>query len=290
MSAAHGSGPLDQAAGLRRLLSVRAVGSVAVAAASASDGHSAVAADLALALAQGGLDVLLVDAGGGARGAASLLDAQPAYDLLAAVRGEGSAREASLQRAQGLRVVQAQPALALAPRWAEHEARRLADALAECCAHADAVILDAAPGTTAGLTAADRLLLVTRDDPDAITRSYALLKRIAGEIGACRVSVAINGVRSPPHADKIFGNLQATALRFLNLSLECMGQIPDDARVQRAAAAHRPLLELFPASAAALAVRRCAEALLSDPAPLAAPLQDFPERLLDLLRASAASN
>ena len=289
MGAAYSPALPDQAAGLRRLLSARAAGSVAITAASPHAGHSAVAADLALAMSGNGLKVLLVDARGGPHGAAALLGAQPAHDLLDVVRGASSLREASVQRGDGLQVVQAQRALALAPRLPEVQAQRVRDALAQLCAQADVVLLDAAPGTSAGLSVTDRLLLVTRDDPDALTRSYGLLKRIAGELGGCRVSVALNGVRSASRADRIFGNLQSTASQFLNLSLECMGQLPDDAWVQRAAAAQRPVIELFPTSPAALALRRCAAALLGDRATLAVPPERFPGRLVDALHAGAAN-
>jgi MinD-like ATPase involved in chromosome partitioning or flagellar assembly len=44
--------------------------------------------------------------------------------------------------------------------------------------------------------------------------------------------------------------------------LACIGWIPDDVWVQRAAAARRPVMELFPHSPAAVALRACAAALL----------------------------
>jgi len=290
MHLARTAAPTDQAAGLRRLLSTRAPGSIAVTAASPSAGHSAVAAELALALTSGGLDVVLLDAGGGPGGTASLLGAEPAHDLLEAVRGGCAPPAASVQRSHGLRVVQAHVALALAPGFSEREARRLVDALTQLCAQADAVMLDADPGMMAALPAADRLVVVTRDDPDAVMRTYALLKRIAGDLRRCRVYVAINGVRSSARADKIFGNLALTASQFLSLPLECMGQIPDDEYLQRAAAARRPLMELFPASPAALALRRCADTLLAGPWYGEPASQRFPERLLEALRATPARN
>lgn len=290
MGAAHAAAVADQAAGLRRLVSVRTPSSVIVSAASPCAGHSAVAADLALALAGGGTEVLLLEARDGSHGAASLLGADTAPELLEVVRAGRAPREASLRRGEGLRVVQAQRALALAMGCSEHEAQQLREALAQLCAQAGVVLVDATPGMTAALPQVDRLLVVTRDDPGAVIRTYGWLKRIAGDLARCPVSVAITGVRSPAHADRIFGNLAATAAQFLGLRLECIGQIPDDEQLRRAADLRRPLMEVSPASPAALALRRCADALLRGPASIGgAPLR-FPMQRLEALRTSAANN
>jgi flagellar biosynthesis protein FlhG len=184
-------------------------------------------------------------------------------------------------------VVRAQRTLAAAARLSEGQARRLADALADLSAAADAVIVDAAPLAVAPLAVADHVVLVTGDDAEAVTATYRFLKRMAAGFGPRRVCVVMNDVRSPARAQKIFGNLAATAARFLNLPLECMGQIPDDERQQQAMSQRRPLIELVPASPAAAALRRCAEALLALPARPGAPAPAFAGRLLEALRAAA---
>src|SRR5512145_1760565 len=129
----------DQAAGLRRLLSSRSLRTVAVtgAATAAGPGHSALAANLAVALAAQDLDVVLVDARGGAYGSARLLGAEPGHDLLAVVLDGREAEEACGVHGGTLRVVRAQQALAAAPRLPDAQTQRLADALADLSAAAD---------------------------------------------------------------------------------------------------------------------------------------------------------
>ena len=275
----------DQAAGLRRLLSARSVRTLAVTGAAPGAGHSALTANLALALTARDLNVLLVDAHGGPCSSARMLDAEPARDLLEVVLDGCTPGEACVQRGDRLRVVRARQALAAAAHLPEREARRLADALAHLSAPADAVIVDAEPGALPPLAAADHVVLVAGDDPEAITTTYRFLKRMSAGFGPRRVCVVINDVRSPARAQQIFCNLAATAAQFLSLPLECMGQIPDDERQQQAISQRRPLIELFPASPAAAASRRCAEALLALPAHPAAPA--FAGRLLAALRAAA---
>ena len=275
----------DQAAGLRRLLSARAVRTLAIAGAAPSAGHSAVAANLALALAARDLDVLLVDAHGGPGSAAWMLGAEPTRELFEAVLGGRTPNEACVQRGDRLRVVRARHTLAAAAHLPERAARHVADALAHLYTAADAVVVDAEPGALPALAAADHLVLVAADDPGEITTTYRFLKRMAAGFGPRRVCVVINDVRAPARAQQIFGNLAATAAQFLSLPLECMGQIPDDERRRQAISRRRPLIELSPASPAAVALRRCAQALLALPAHPAAP--GLAGRLLAALRAAA---
>ena len=277
----------DQAAGLRRLLSSRSLRTVAVTGAATAAGHSTVAANLAVALAARDLDVVLVDARGGAYGSARLLGAEPGHDLLGVVLDGREVEEACGVHGGTLRVVRAQQALAAVPRLPDAQTQRLADALADLSAAADVLIVDAEPWSVAPLAVADHALLVTSDDAQALTAAYRILKRMAAAFGARPVGVVLDEVRSPTRAQKIFGNLAATAAQFLSLPLECMGQIPDDERQQQAIARHRPLIELFPASPAAVASTRCAEALLALPVQPGAHAAAFAGRLLGALRAAA---
>jgi flagellar biosynthesis protein FlhG len=276
----------DQAAGLRRLLSPRVARTVAVTGASASAGHSALAANLAVALARD-LNVLLVDARGGAYGSARMLGAEPLPDLLEVVLDGRPADEICARRGDALRVVRAHEIFAAAPRLSDRQARRLSDKLAQVCAAADWVIVDAEPWSVAPLAAADHAVLVVGDDTEALTAAYRVLKRMAAGFGPRRVCVVMNEVRSPARAHKIFGNLAATAAQFLSLPLECMGQIPDDERQQQAVSLRRPLIELFPESPGAAAARGCADALLALLAQPGAPAPAFAGRLLEALRAAA---
>jgi flagellar biosynthesis protein FlhG len=274
----------DQAAGLRRLVSPCVARTLAVTAGAPSADHSAVAANLAVALTRH-VNGVLVDACGGPRGSARMLDAEPARDLLEVARDGRAPSEACVQRGRALRVVRAHQALAAVARLPEDEARRVAGALTALTAAADAIIIDAVPGALAPLAAADLVLLVTGDDAEAITASYRFLKRMAAALGPRHVGVVVNAARSPARAQTIFGNLAATAAKFLSLPLECMGQIPHDERQQRAIALRRPLIELFPASPVATALRGCAEMLLASPAHPGA--QAFAGRLLAALRTAA---
>ena len=167
------------------------------------------------------------------------------------------------------------------------DASNLAEVLAAVLRDADALFLVAGSGNQRALALADALLVVTLDDADSLTRSYRLLKRAAAEGGRQRAAVLFNRVQSKSRSEKIFGNLASTSAQFLSLPLECMGTIPDDAHMERAAELRQPVVELFPASVSASALRGCADAFMLAPLPEGTTVHTFAARIISTVRAAA---
>jgi hypothetical protein len=93
-------------------------------------------------------------------------------------------------------------------------------------------------------------------------------------------------VQSKSRSEKIFGNLASTSAQFLSLPLECMGSIPDDAHMERAAELRQPVVELFPASVSAGALRGCADAFMLSPFPEGTTVHTFAARVVSTVRAA----
>ncbi len=87
---------------------------------------------------------------------------------------------------------------------------------------------------------------------------------------------------------RFFGNLSATARQFLGLSLEFAGEIPEDESLQRASSLKQPVVEVFPGSPAARAVRTCALRLLGRDSAEALGAEAFVGRLSAAAGAIAA--
>lgn len=277
----------DQAAGLRRLLAPPALRSIAVTGASAACGYADVAANLAVALAAQGRDVVIVDADGEA-GAARLLGCDHAHDLMDGVRGACTPAQIASQARPSLRLVRAGRFFAGFDELRPTDAGNLAELMAAVCRDADVLLMVAAPATRPALATADTLLVVTLDDTDSLTRTYRVLKRSAADARRQqRAAVLLNRAQSKARGDRIFGNLVATSARFLSLPLECMGNIPEDAHMERAAELQQPVIELFPACPAAGSLRSCADALMLMPCPDHASAHAFAARVLSTVRAAA---
>ncbi len=274
----------DQAAGLRKLLARNVSRTIAIASAQTRSGRSLISANLAVALARLGQQVLLLDSGAGRDSASWLLSAEPAADLLDACTGRYRGDSLAVEGCAGVHVVQAHAAFQALPKMSPVQATRLAGLLRQLIAAPAVVLIDTAMGDLVTAAAAHELIFLVSPGDRAMTESYRFLKRLHAHCGPRRVHVVINRAQSPAHADKIFGNLSSTSRRFLNLPLERMSHIPDDDRLVRAARMRQPVVEVFPQSDAALALRDCADILLGWPESGVDGAGEFADRLMQTAR------
>lgn len=275
----------DQAAGLRRVLAPPALQTRFVTGVSSATSHSAVTADLALALANQGREVLLLDAANAERGAAWLLGVEEQPDLMDAVCGTRDIREIAATPRLGLRVLCASRFLQGWQRLTERDLGNLAQSLAVVCQDFDVMLVDAPIATIGSLPLADNPVIVARTDPDSITRAYRLLKREGPALARKQVSVLLLEADAVCDAPAVFGNLATTTSQFLGLPLSSLGSVPDDPLARRAWGMRQPVLDLFPRSDAAHALRRCADTMMLSPQIAPASMHVFVARIISAVRA-----
>jgi flagellar biosynthesis protein FlhG len=276
---------LDQATGLRRLLAQSALRTIAIGSAGPTAGRSVITANLAVALARQGRGVVVLDCAPARGSAGWLLASQPPADLVAV--GARDLRATFAEGVGGVRVARA-PRLGVA-RSFESASAHLAQVLETLREDVDVLLVDAPPGDLVWSAAAGELIVLTGPGAQAMTESYRLIKRLNVDGGRRRMHILANRMQSASHADKIFGNLSATSKRFLNLPLEFLGCIPDDERMSRAARLRQMVVEAFPESECARAVRECADAVLRWNYTGEDGFADFAIRLVDNARMHAST-
>jgi len=276
---------LDQATGLRRLLAQSALRTIAIGSAGPTAGRSVITANLAVALARQGRGVVVLDCAPARGSAGWLLASQPPADLMAV--GARDLRATFAEGVGGVRVARA-PRLGVA-RSFESASAHLAQVLETLREDVDVLLVDAPPGDLVWGAAAGELIVLTGPGAQAMTESYRLIKRLNVDGGRRRMHILANRMQSASHADKIFGNLSATSKRFLNLPLEFLGCIPDDERMSRAARLRQMVVEAFPESECARAVRECADAVLRWNYTGEDGFADFAIRLVDNARMHAST-
>jgi flagellar biosynthesis protein FlhG len=276
---------LDQATGLRRLLAQSALRTIAIGSAGPTAGRSVITANLAVALARQGRGVVVLDCAPARGSAGWLLASQPPADLVAV--GARDLRATFAEGVGGVRVARA-PRLGVA-RSFESASAHLAQGLETLREDVDVLLVDAPPGDLVWSAAAGELIVLTGPSAQAMTESYRLIKRLNVDGGRRRMHILANRMQSASHADKIFGNLSATSKRFLNLPLEFLGCIPDDERMSRAARLRQMVVEAFPESECARAVRECADAVLRWNYTGEDGFADFAIRLVDNARMHAST-
>jgi flagellar biosynthesis protein FlhG len=269
---------LDQAEGLRRLLTNAGSRVVAVAGGPAGIGCTSTVANLAAALAIHGRDVLVIDERQNAGSLSKMLGLNDTGALASVMSGRRFLQDAVTRTPFGF-------SLLAAPRD-----ERISHDAGQCRAlldgPADIVLIDSQldrNGALSSLAAqAHDFLIVTRVAAAAITEAYACMKRLhyAHAIGQFRVLV--NHVQNATDAVTAFENLSGVASRYLAVSLAQAGYVAEDARVSRARELARCAVEAFPATPAARDYRQIAAELLHW------PMRPAPSRRDDIERGMTA--
>jgi flagellar biosynthesis protein FlhG len=99
---------------------------------------------------------------------------------------------------------------------------------------------------------------VVCDEPASMTDAYALAKVMSRNHGVTRFNVLANMVRSPGEGQLLFEKLQRVTSRFLDVTLDYVGEIPEDPYLRKAIREQRPVVAAFPSCPAARAFKKLA--------------------------------
>ncbi|GAB4119602.1 MAG: MinD/ParA family protein [Sideroxydans sp.] len=259
----------DQASGLRALLARSRARVITVLGARDGLGATSLVTNLAAIFARTGKQVLVLDENRSPANVAQTLGLRARYDLLQAARGDKTWHEVLLQDDAGVALLPLARAMENLPQLAGAERTRLLESLLAATTGRDVVLVDAARGGAslcASLSGAEPLLLVLNPTASGITESYALLKQMALQNGRQAFAIVVNRVGSEHEALTVFDNMARVARHHLQVRLDYLGYIPLDEKMKRATQLHRPVVEVFPASAASLALREVAQGMLHAPA------------------------
>jgi flagellar biosynthesis protein FlhG len=249
----------DQAEGLRRMLAGPRPRIFTFLSATPEEEKGAMLVNLGASLAQGGSDVLLVDACHAARGIAAGIDALREATLAHVARSECPMDAAICQMPQGFGIA-ALSDMPLASGDAQLAAD-VTDAFEQLAARADIVIVDAEPGDDGGFPIAaltgGEIVVQVSTAPESITLAYSLIKRVSGHLGQRPFGVLVTGA-SEKDAQVVYRNMAQAANRYLGVKLNSMGSVPADEHVTRAARLGRAVVDAYPRAGASVAFRRLA--------------------------------
>jgi flagellar biosynthesis protein FlhG len=225
-------------------------------------GKTSVAVNLATALAARERRVVLLDGDLGLANADVFLGLSPRYTLAHVLAGERTLDEIMVQAPQGFQLIPAAAGAADLAQLGAAEHLGLVRAFSALAARLDVLIVDTAAGLSHSVLqfsqAAQQILVVLCDEPASITDAYALVKVLSRNHGVQRFRVLANQVRSGCSGRELFQRFQRVAARFLDVTLEYAGEIPEDDCLRRSVRGQRPVLDEFPGSPAAKAFKKLA--------------------------------
>lgn len=261
----------DQAAGLRRLLGQSGFQVITVMSGQQGAGKTAATANLAVALARSGRDVLVIDQDRHGRGVSSALGLSPRHDLRDVLAGHCTLDALMLSGPDNVQVLPIGGGFDRLGRLSERDQAWLAERFSHLQCGVDIVLVDTEDATDPdalplGL-AASEIMVVLPPGGTAITQAYTLVKRLAHNFGKRQFRLLLNRMASPAQAEAMAHNFAATAERYLGVSVDYLGYIPLDDRLTRAGHLHTSVVDAFPVAQSTSQFRKLADGLLRWPQP-----------------------
>lgn len=249
-------------------------------------GKSNVSVNLAIALAEMGRRVVVMDADLGLANIDVLLGLTANRNIADVLAGECSLADVLVNGPGGIRIVPASSGTQHMTQLSPMEHAGLINAFSELGDETDVLIVDTAAGISetvvSFLRASQEILLVVCDEPTSITDAYAMIKLLNREYGLYRFRVLSNQVRSQQEGKHLYNKLSRVTERFLDVALQYLGSIPYDEAVRKAVQRQRAVLDAYPRAKASLAFKALAQKVDAWPLPSTprGHLEFFVERLV----------
>ena len=252
----------DQADTLHQLNSSRPVKVIAVTGGKGGVGKTTVSANLAVAIAAQGRDVMLVDADFGMANVDVVLGLHTRFHLGHVVAGECLLEDAIVTGPHGLQIVPAASGIKKMANLTDAEQAGIIRAFSDLYHRVEVLVVDTAAGLHDSVLtfsqAAHHVVVVVCDEPASITDAYALIKVLSREHGVQRFQILANQTRRSGEGPELFQKISRVCDRFLNVTLEFAGSIPFDDYLRRAVQRQTAVVDTYPASISSVALKNLA--------------------------------
>jgi len=278
---------IHQAAGLQHINRHRPVRVICVTSGKGGVGKTNITVNLAIALGRQHKSVMLLDADLGLANVDVILGLYPTYNISHVISGQRTLEEIILTGPAGIKIIPASSGIKHMAELTPAENAGMISAFSELNDALDVLLVDSAAGISESVItfcrASQDVIVVVCDEPASITDAYALIKLLSQAHGIDRFHILANRVLGSQDGPELFSKLVKVSDRFLDVTLDYCGAIPEDPQLHRAVQTQRAVIEAFPGSRSAAAFLRLAAQVERWPMPRTASghLQFFIERLIN---------
>jgi len=251
-------------------------------------GKTAVVANLAYALAASGKRVLILDADLGLANIDVVFGLTPAYNLNHFFSGDRELHKIIIDGPLGIKILPAGSGIQNFTRLDTQQKMSLLDGLDSMNNHFDFVLIDTEAGISENVTyfntAAQEILIVTTPEPTAITDAYALMKLLSIQFHEKKFNLLVNQIRNEDDALDVYRKLTMVSNRYLDISIDYLGSIPEDRQMVESIRKQKVISELLPGSKISIAFSQLASRICTEP-PQTSPkgnIQFFWKKLLNI--------
>lgn len=233
---------------------------IAISSGKGGVGKTNIAINMALAYAQLGKKVVVMDADLGLANVNVVLGIIPRYNLYHLIRKQKKMREIIQDTNYGIKIVAGASGFSKIANLSDDERKNIITELSELSV-ADILIVDTGAGVSNNvlsfIAASDDALIVTTPEPTAITDAYGIIKIIATEIDNINIGLKliVNKVKSVTEGKRVAERVINIAGQFLNLKIDYLGSVYDDVLVHTSVVKQKPFLLTDPKSKASICVK-----------------------------------
>lgn len=243
--------------------------------------------NLALALAELGQRVMILDGDMSLANVDIVLGLSAKYTIEHLLSGEKTIEQIIMTGPRGIGII---PGGAGVQELAELERDKLSHVIVNMGRldeMADLLLIDTGAGlghTVINLLkAADDVIIMITPEPTSLTDAYGLLKTLRQETTDVSIHVVANRVKNENEAHTVFGRLEMVVDKFLECPLDLLGWVYDDPAVSRSIIKQEPLGIGFPDSSSYRCIQWIAgkiTGIQKDPPRQAGGILGFLNRLL----------
>lgn len=229
-------------------------------------GKTNLSINLAIAFAEMGEKVVVLDADLGLANVNVILDIVAKYNLYHLIKKQKKLTDIIIDTDYGIQIVAGASGFSRIANLSEEELNFFVEEMSGL-SDADIVIVDTGAGVgnnvLSFIAAADDAIIVTTPEPTAITDAYGIIKIIATEVNNPDLSLklVVNRVNSLGEGKRVAERVVNISGQFLNLKVDYLGCVFNDPMVPKSVIKRRPFIKADPNSKAAACIRQLANRL-----------------------------
>mgnify|MGYP002626116786 FL=1 len=233
---------------------------IAVTSGKGGVGKTNLSVNMAIAYAQLGKKVILIDGDLGMANVNVILNIVPQFNLMHVINKQKTMHDIILDTEFGIRFIAGANGFSKIANLTPDELDYFADQFSQL-SNADIIIIDTGAGIAENVlrfvAAADEVYVVTTPEPTAITDAYGMIKIITTELmdREINIKLLVNRVHSADEAKRISDRIITSVAQFLNFKVDYIGFVYDDAAVQQSVIRQKPFMIVNPTSKPAQCVK-----------------------------------
>ena len=259
---------MDQAANLRRLVlekktdGASGTRTIVITSGKGGVGKTSLSVSLAIAIAQDGKSVTLLDADLGLANINVILGIIPKYNLYHVIKGKKKLKDIIIEVPEGIKIIAGASGFQQLANLDVKQRDEFINSIAEL-ANDDFLIVDTGAGISQNVLsfvmAADEVIVVTTPEPTAITDAYGIIKAIASQSNEKHIKLIVNRAQSVAEGKRVAQRVINIAGQFLNIKVEELGFVYEDLYVPKSVRNQKPFIVSYPGCKASGCVKVIAD-------------------------------